>query len=207
MKTIQNLIMAVKQNYRSIFALLALLTLALSASYGVYTFQVLFVPEWVAITSAASFELTYIGLALAEITLSSKQRAMLISLGAVAVSIIYNSLSAFVHLAPNLLDKSNIYVAGALALLHGLPLALVAFFVADLIIHQQSKAKQSNTMLIAKQSKVLPAAKQSNDVAIAVAKAKQSSTISKADTLFCSACGYEAKSIKALNGHQLKHRK
>lgn len=134
-----NTINKIWNHYDRILASLALITLALSASYGVYTFQILFVPTWVAVVSAASFELTYIGLAFAQLSPASRQRAMVISLAAVSVSILYNGISAFFRLAPLALDTSIWYVAAVLAALHGLPLALVAYFVADLIIHQSSK--------------------------------------------------------------------
>lgn len=129
------------KNYQNVAATLALLTLALSAAYGVYTFQKLFVPEIVAIISAASFELTYVGLSLAKLNKTSKTRAVVISLSAVTVSIVYNSISAFFALAPNTLDTSTWFVAMVLSILHGLPLALVAYFVADLIIHQRIETK------------------------------------------------------------------
>lgn len=131
-----------KSQVQNIAATIALLTLALSAAYGVYTFQMLFVPQWVSIVSATSFELTYIGLALARLNKTSQIRAMVISLAAVSVSIIYNSISAFFSLSPNTLDRSLWYVAALLAILHGLPLALVAYFVADLIIHQSVEEKK-----------------------------------------------------------------
>lgn len=219
-----------KQNLRKAVAILALLLLALSASYGVYTFQLLFVPEWVALVSASAFEATYIGLAIAELTQASKKRAMIISLAAVAVSIIYNSLSALLHLSPNnietlafafALSKQTVAIAKIvanlmLALLHGAPLALVAYFVADLVIHSPNmQAKQTVAAKQKQESKAnsisLPVAKQSRPKQT---KADQSKAESKANIAeandeskaTCSICGYEAKSKKALNGHMLKHR-
>lgn len=183
----------------NIAAIVALLLLAATASFGVYEFQLLFVPKIVAIASAASFEATYIGLALATLTQTSKKRAAIISLAAVAVSITYNSLSALFHLNPALLEQKHIMLDIVLAILHGLPLALVAYFVADLIIHQQP-SKSSN---ISKQTnKLVLANSRANDEARLVAKPIANS---KAKYI-CSECGYKAKSSKALNGHMAKHR-
>lgn len=129
----------IQQYWRIVLAHLPLPMLALAASYGVYTFNLLFVPEWVAITSAAAFELTYIGLAVTTLHASNTTRATMISASAVAVSIIYNSLAALFHRAPYLLEL-GLWMDIPLAILHGLPLALVAYFVADLLLHSKSSA-------------------------------------------------------------------
>lgn len=129
----------IQQYWRIVLAHLPLPMLALAASYGVYTFNLLFVPTWVAITSAAAFELTYIGLAVTTLHASNTTRATMISASAVAVSIIYNSLAALFHRAPYLLEL-GLWVDIPLAILHGLPLALVAYFVADLLLHSKSSA-------------------------------------------------------------------
>ena len=125
--------------WRPFFAGLPLPMLALAASFGVYSFALLFVPGWVAITQAAAFELTYIGLAVQH-TLSAPQRgrARRISLGAVATSIIYNTLSGWFHRQPDLLTAAPPLAWLALAFLHGAPLAWVAYLVSDLLLHQHS---------------------------------------------------------------------
>lgn len=122
-------------DWRASLAQLALITLALSAAYGVYRFQAHFTPEWVALVSAASFELTYIGLAVLQTTPATRKRATAISIGAVVVSVVYNSLSALFDIRPALLDNPALWVHAALAVLHGMPLAFVAFLVSDLLLH------------------------------------------------------------------------
>jgi hypothetical protein len=190
-------------NTRNVAAIVALLLLAGTASYGVYQFQLLFVPHIVALISAASFEATYIGLAIATLTQTSKKRAAVVSLAAVAVSIVYNSLSALFHLSPELLAKEYLWLNGILALLHGLPLALVAYFVADLIIHQQVQttskiASKATSRITSKTSVATQANSRANNVAATTAKPK--------GRFVCSSCGYKAKNAKALNGHMTKHR-
>ena len=123
-------------NWRGLFTILPLPMLALAASYGVYSFNLLFVPWQIALISAAAFELTYVGLAVAEFNEPERQRGRYISFGAVATSIIYNSLAGFIHRQPDLFLSVSPWVDGVLAALHGIPLALTAFFVADLLLHR-----------------------------------------------------------------------
>jgi hypothetical protein len=120
--------------------------LSLAASFGVYQFSLLFVPWWVALAEAFAFEATYIGLSTLRVE-DDKQRsrARLISQGSVAVSVIYNSLAAFLHRNPLILDSldswSRIGAEVVLAVLHGAPLAIVAYFVADLLLHEGLKPR------------------------------------------------------------------
>jgi hypothetical protein len=122
-------------NWRGILARLPLPMLALAASYGVYEFARLFVPMWVALVQAAAFELTYIGLAVVQVSADQRRRARLISIGAVVVSVLYNTLSGLFHRRPEVLVDLPLAADVALALLHGAPLAWVAFLVADLLLH------------------------------------------------------------------------
>jgi hypothetical protein len=124
-----------RSNWRSILARLPLPTLALAAAYGVWRFQALFTPWYVAAISALSFELVYIGLAVVQLAPGDRKRATLISVGAVVVSVIYNSLSALFEIRPALLINRPLWADVILAVVHGLPLAAVAFFVADLLLH------------------------------------------------------------------------
>jgi hypothetical protein len=124
--------------------------LALAASHGVYTFALLFVPPWVALVQAAAFELTYIGLAVVQVEDAQRRRARLISIGAVVVSILYNTLSGFFHLAPTLLLDMHLVAQAGLAVLHGAPLAWLAFLVADLLLHQSGAAVAQDTEELAR---------------------------------------------------------
>ena len=122
--------------WRALLARIPLPMLALAASYGVYSFNRLFVPVWVALVSAAAFELTYVGLAVWDAgDAAQRHRARAISLGAVGVSVIYNTLAGLAHRAPDVFDGLPRTIEIALALLHGAPLAIVAFLVADLLLH------------------------------------------------------------------------
>lgn len=127
--------MDIRTHWRALLARLPLPTLALAAAYGVWSFQCLFVPWWVALISAASFELVYMGLAVAHLDADARRRATLISVGAVVVSVLYNSLSALFAIRPTLLEGRPLWADVVLAVAHGLPLAVVAFLVADLLLH------------------------------------------------------------------------
>ena len=127
---------------RAFFAAAPLPMLALAASYGVYSFNVLFVPQWVALVSAAAYELTYVGLAVLHVQNDQRIRARWISLGAVVVSVSYNTLAGLFHREPALLEAAPLWANVVLSLLHGAPLAWLAFLVADLLLHRVPDAAQ-----------------------------------------------------------------
>lgn len=118
--------------------------LALAAAYGVFEFQLLFVPAWVALISALAFEVTYI--ALAFVGTPDPRRATAISVAAVVVSIAYNTLAALFMRRPGLLVDTPLWGDVALAVLHGLPLAVVAYNVAALLLHSTSRTDDSATL-------------------------------------------------------------
>lgn len=81
--------------------------------------------------------LVLVGLAFAVVEGMSekqRQRATLISIGAVVTSILYNTLAGLFHRNPAWLGDLG-YLEWGLAVLHGLPLAWVAYLVADLLLH------------------------------------------------------------------------
>lgn len=130
--------------WRAVLAALPLPMLALAASYGVYEFAKLFVPPWVAVVQAAAFELTYIGLAVLQgLDERQRRRAGVIALGAVVTSIIYNTLAGWFHRQPGLLAGASPIADLMLAVLHGAPLAWVAFLVSDLLLHRQGEPAAS----------------------------------------------------------------
>ena len=113
-----------------------LLMLASSAAYGVAMFQALFVPWYVAWLSAAAFECTYAFLAF--LRTPDTRRAMWLSLAAVGVSVVYNTLSSLFHIRPALLVDRPLWSDVVLAVLHGAPLAIVAYAVASLLLHSDT---------------------------------------------------------------------
>lgn len=122
------------RHWRAVLSRAALPMLALAASYGVYQYALLYVPGWVAFVQAAAFELTYLGLAVARNV--DTHRARRISAGAVVTSIIYNTLAGLFHRVPLASFALPIHGELAFAALHGLPLAWVAYLVADLMLHE-----------------------------------------------------------------------
>lgn len=120
--------------WRNLLARAPLPMLALAAAYGVYEFQREFVPSLVALISAAAFELTYLALAFVET--QDRRRAQAVAVAAVVVSVLYNSLSALFHKAPGLLDAPDLWAVVALAVLHGAPLAVIAYNLSVLLMHE-----------------------------------------------------------------------
>jgi hypothetical protein len=127
-------------DWRALVAALPLPMLALAASYGVYSFAGLFVPQWVALAQAAAFELVYIGLAVVRVADEQRNRARAISVGAVVVSIVYNTLAGLFHRQAGVLDALPLWGEIILAALHGAPLAWVAFLVSDLLLHSEPRS-------------------------------------------------------------------
>lgn len=127
----------VEWNWRSVLAVLPLPTLALAASYGVWSFNSLYLPMWAAVVSAASFELVYLGLAVAHLSEPQRVRAKKISYGAVGVSVVYNTLAGLAHRQPQYFTDLQWYSEALLAIVHGAPLAIVAYLVSDLLIHRE----------------------------------------------------------------------
>lgn len=133
-----------RMNWRVILARLPLPMLALAASWGVFSFARLFVPVTIAIIQAAAFELTYIGLAITrDLRTADRRRATAISLGAVVTSIIYNTLAGWFERAPQLLAGADQWLWLVFAVLHGAPLALVAYLVADLLLHTAPRSNRA----------------------------------------------------------------
>lgn len=133
------------QTLRLILSRASLPMLALAASYGVFKYAELYVPSWVAFIQAAAFEAVYLGLAIApNFSTYQQRRASAISGGAVVASVLYNTLAGLFHRIP--LEQFNLPVYGELAFaaLHGLPLAWVAYLVADLLLHSQVESKEES---------------------------------------------------------------
>jgi hypothetical protein len=131
--------------------------LALSASYGVYSFASLYAPTWIAVTQAGALELVYIGLAVAELRRQEDiQRARAISIGAVSVSALYNALAGLFHRAPDLLVNMPLLGEIALTLAHALPIPILCYLVADLLFHRHAPPAQSPVITPPQQAHALP---------------------------------------------------
>lgn len=119
-------------------AVLPLPMLGLAAAYGVFFFASQFVPVVVAGAEAFAFELTYIGLAAMQgLPEKQQEKARRVSIGAVIVSVIYNTLAGAIHRDPAVMDHLPPVLFWAAAILHGAPLAILAYFVSDLIFHSK----------------------------------------------------------------------
>lgn len=122
--------------WRIVLSRLSLPLLAVPASYGVYTFSSVFVPERVAQFNAAAFEMVYIGLAVAPLRHDQTRKADIIAWCAVFVSVVYNWLAGWFYINPGMQQWfMSDWQAAILALLHGAPMAVLAFAVTRLLLH------------------------------------------------------------------------
>ena len=113
--------------------------LGLALSYGVYHFASHFMPPPFPFIEAAGIVLIYIGLAtLRNLSKADRLRATWISIGAVAVDVIYNTLSAALYQDPQIFDKLEPWLFWLLCFGHGFPIAVLLFFVAGLLLHRKS---------------------------------------------------------------------
>lgn len=133
----------VQYHFRKALIFLVLPMLGFTSSFGVYGFFHMFSPWYLAALSASSFEFVYIGLALRpHPTLADRRKARAISVAAVCVSTLYNVIDGLLVVDPvkaeafAMATGMGVSVAiGFLAVAHGLPLAILTFFVSDLTLH------------------------------------------------------------------------
>jgi hypothetical protein len=134
-----------KQKY---ITLIPIALLALSASYGIYSFSLLFVPWYIAAVTALAFELTYCTLVFID---SSKAKP--VSIMAVIVSVLWNVGHSMFVLYPASVEMvyNSLGLSFILAAIHGVPLATLAYLVADVSLHSKPDNIQVDT-----KSKELP---------------------------------------------------
>lgn len=129
--------------WRRILPLLPTPALAIASSYGVYAFNRMFVPVWVAVAMAAAYELVYIGFA-AMTSISAEARAFgrRIAQAAAGISFLQNLIAALLHALPEvravIADLSMAWQIGVWALLAALHAVqvFVAYFSAEMTLHR-----------------------------------------------------------------------
>lgn len=122
--------------------------LALASSYGVYSFSVIFMPWWMALLSSTAFELVYISLAYVTLTSQGmKTEANRVAAGSVIVAILYNVIASYLHLRP--VDWSQVEVGWVflLSIVHGAPLATVAYFYSKLMFHKNELIEPTHSVI------------------------------------------------------------
>ncbi len=115
---------------------LAVACLGFRASFGVYTFAAELVPWPIALIESCSLELTYIGLTF--ITLDDKdgRRATWIALGALLVSVLYNTLASALMQDRQIFQNLTGFWYWLVSVLHGAPLSILAYLVSDMLFHR-----------------------------------------------------------------------
>lgn len=111
----------------------------LAASYGVYDYSRHFMPEFFAYVLGGAFEATYIRLGTTKgLRKEERERAKKVSIGAVIISVIYNTVSAKMHTDTGWIHNTNPFIVWMLCLLHGAPMALLGYYIVDLLFHKNN---------------------------------------------------------------------
>jgi hypothetical protein len=118
----------------------ALFMLAGVAAFLVYGFTDQVAPMGIAILSAGSLVLTYIGLAFAEIPQRQQHNARRVAWAAMIVEALYGTLYVLSHYYPAFFAAPPWYAAIPLAALHGASFSTLAFFVSLFIFHERQRA-------------------------------------------------------------------
>ena len=127
-----------KSKLLQILPVLPIPMLGLAASYGVYFFSRVFVPDPVAIIEAMAFELVYIGLAtMDDLDDSKKKEALIVSIGAVIVSIVYNTLAGALEVNKDLFSELTTGWFWMIAVIHAVPVPVLAFLMSRLKFHHK----------------------------------------------------------------------
>lgn len=120
---------------------IAIATLGARASWGVFIFARWVAPDAMAIVEACSLEATYIGLSFLKLDHEGKRSALWIAAGALLVSVIYNTLAAGLLKNPHIFDGVNWWGFWGLCILHGPPMATLAFLIVRFVLQHQKKVK------------------------------------------------------------------
>lgn len=134
-------------SWRKVFASLPTPMTGIAASYGVYAFNVIFLPAWVAAIEAAAFETVYIGLpALDNLTPEQHAKARKVAMYAGWVSFVQNIGSAFFYTAIGKkaiigIEASSMWVSVpfflVLATIHAL-MVWIGYHSAVLVFHRNA---------------------------------------------------------------------
>jgi hypothetical protein len=129
--------------WRKVLAALPTPMLGFASSYGVYAFNLMYVPPWVAAIMAAAYETTYIGIAALD-GLDDKQRARgkKIMMSAAWISFSQNAIAGAFHAVPDVRAHLSSWPMAARIALYGVGALLhaaqvwVAYHAADFTLHR-----------------------------------------------------------------------
>ena len=135
-------------DWRKILSSLPTPMLGFASSYGVYAYNLLFVPPWVAAVMAAAYETCYIGIAaLDNLDDAQRKRGKRIMLAAASISFTQNAIAGLLHSVPELRAYISAWPMYARALLFGVGALLhaaqvwIALFAADFTLHRPAAQK------------------------------------------------------------------
>jgi len=123
---------------------LALVMLAGVAAFLVYGFTSQVAPQAIAMLSAGSLVLTYIGLAFAEIPQRQQHNARRVAWAAMIVEALYGTLYVLSHYYPGFFAAPPWFAAIPLSALHGASFSTLAFFVSLFIFHERQRVQPAH---------------------------------------------------------------
>lgn len=89
--------------WRKVLAALPVPMLSFASSYGVYAYNLLFVPPWVAVVMAAAYDVTFSGIPALDIPdPTQRERGKRIALGAAWISFLQGAIAGVFHAVPDL---------------------------------------------------------------------------------------------------------
>jgi len=130
-------------HWRKVLAALPTPMLGFASSYGVYAFNLLYVPPWVAVVMAAAFEVTYVGIAALDgLDAAQRRRGQRIAFSAAMISFLQNGIAAVFHSVPELRAHIGGWSMGARIALYSVGALLhaaqvwVAYNAANFTLHR-----------------------------------------------------------------------
>lgn len=120
---------------------IAMVVLAIVATYYVYAFTAHVAPMAVAIASASSLVLVYVGLAFARIGDDQRPAATAVGVTAMLIEAVYGVLYVLSVQSPEIFAAPlPLWLSIVLAVLHGAPFTILLYFVAHFVVSEQREA-------------------------------------------------------------------
>jgi hypothetical protein len=135
--------------WRKVLASMPVPMLSFASSYGVYAYNLLFVPPWVAVVMAAAYDATFTGIAALDgLDPAQRNRGKRIAFWAAIISYSQNAIAGIVHAVPDVrayLEAwpmlARVAMFGVGALLHAAQV-WIAYHAADFTLHRPDAQAQ-----------------------------------------------------------------
>lgn len=120
---------------------LAMVALAVVATYYVAMFTAQVAPLWVAVAASGSLVCSYVGLAFADIPQAQQRQARAVAVAAMVIEALYGFLYVLHVQSPAVFAAPlPLWLSVPLAALHGAPFTVLLYFVSLFIVHGNQSA-------------------------------------------------------------------